>query len=397
MIYYRKRSIRKYRSKSYRQFRAVIFLFIFLTPGSHILNGQTKQELNKIRSEINELENQLQIKRDQEISLLEKIEDLNRTIGLQRKLIIKLNDEKENLENDIIDTEKQLSQVQSQYNRLKEVVKKRMVSLYKKGRVANWAVLFSTNSINQAVVWLKYLKIIMDNDKRNLDLLQKKKEQIEDFRTTLNRKLREKENIIQEKNQETREFSNRIKNRNDMLQTIKKDQKFLQNKIEKKKEAFKAIQDRIKQEESKRRDTPEYKKYPGTGFGNLIGKLNWPVQGTIIQDYGTTRGGSSSSWYDNLGIDIKAIGGELVKSVAKGRVTYITWMRGMGNLVLVDHGEGYYTVYGYLDMVMVDKDMDIRAGDTIGRIGYADNLYGSTLHFEIWQGEKHFNPETWLR
>lgn len=397
MICYNNRNTIKYIVKFFRQNRITVFFFFVLIPGLHILYAQTDQELNKIRSEINELENQLQIKRDQEISLLEKIEDLNRTIGLQRKLIIKLNEEKENIEQDIRDIEQQLTQVQSQYNRLKEVVTKRMISLYKKGRVADWAVLFSTNSINQAVVWLKYLKIIMDNDKRNLDLLQKKQEQIRTFKAVLDRKLREKQHIIQEKNQETREFSNRKKNRNDMLQTIKQDQRFLQNKIEKKKKAFKAIKERIKHEESKRRDAPEYKKYSGTGFGNLRGKLNWPVQGTIIQNYGANRGGSSKAWYDNLGVDIKAIGGELVRSVAKGRVTYITWMRGMGNLVLVDHGEGYYTVYGYLDMVMVDKDMDIRAGDTIGRIGYDDNLYGSTLHFEIWQGENHFNPETWLR
>jgi len=72
-------------------------------------------------------------------------------------------------------------------------------------------------------------------------------------------------------------------------------------------------------------------------------------------------------------------------------------MRGMGNLVLVDHGEGYYTVYGYLDMVMVEKDKDVEVGAIIGRIGYEDNLYGSNLHFEIWKGENHFNPQTWLR
>ncbi len=72
-------------------------------------------------------------------------------------------------------------------------------------------------------------------------------------------------------------------------------------------------------------------------------------------------------------------------------------MRGMGNIVLLDHGEGFYTVYGYLDMVMVDKDRDIAAGETIGRIGYEDNLYGPTLHFEIWKGENHYSPKTWLR
>lgn len=374
-----------------------ILSIILLLFGTQVLWGQSSQELNKIRSEIDNLENQLQAKQNQEQSLLEKIENINRTIGLQRKLITKLNEEKQNIERDIRVTELQLSTVLAQYTRLREMVKKRIVSLYKKGRAADWAVLLSSESFNQAVVWLKYLKIIMDNDKRNLDLLIKKQQQIENYSITLTRKLSNKKNIIREKNQETREFTKRKNDRNKMLQTIKQDQKFLQNKIEKKKLAFQAIKKQIRKEESQRKDSHDYKKYPGTGFGRLKGKLNWPIKGSVVQNYGTNRDRSTESWYDNLGIDIKALGGELVKAVAKGRVTYITWMRGMGNLVLVDHGEGYYTVYGYLDMVLVDKDMDIRAGESIGRIGYEDNLYGPTLHFEIWNGENHFNPETWLR
>ncbi|MFO7888731.1 MAG: peptidoglycan DD-metalloendopeptidase family protein [bacterium] len=375
----------------------IILLIILLFLGSQAVLGQSSKELNKIRSEIKDLESQLKTKKNQEQSLLEKIEDINRTIGLQRKLIIKLNEEKQRIENDIGKTENQLSRVQAQYIRLREIVKKRIVSLYKKGRVADWAVLLSSGSFNQAVVWLKYLKIIMDNDKRNLNLLKKKEQQIQTYKAELNRKLKNKKQIIQEKNQETQEFTKRKKDRDRMLHTIQQDEKFLQSKIEKKKAAFEAIKNRIRTEESKRQDTHDYKKYPGTGFERLKGKLNWPVGGTVVQSYGTNRDRSTESWYDNLGVDIKAIGGELVKAVAKGRVTYVTWMRGMGNLVLVDHGEGYYTVYGYLDMVMVDKDMDIRAGDNIGRIGYEDNLYGPTLHFEIWNGENHYNPKTWLR
>jgi len=371
----------------------LVFLFLIINP----LFGQSSRELDEIRTEINNLEEQLKIKKDQEQSLLEKIEDLNRTIGLQRKLVIKLNEEKENIENDIQETENQLTQVQIQYQRLREMVKNRVISLHKKGKVADWAVLFSSRSFNQAVVWLKYLKIIIENDKRNLDLLKKKEEQIQTFKTRLNTKLAEKEEIIQEKNQEAQEFSSREKERNTMLRTIKQDQRFLESKIDKKKMAFQAIKERIKQEESRRADRGGYKKYPGRGFAQLKGKLDWPVRGRIVQNYGTNREGTTQSWYDNLGIDIKAAGGELVKAVARGRVTYVTWMRGMGNLVLVDHGEGYYTVYGYLDMVMVEKDKDVEVGAIIGRIGYEDNLYGSNLHFEIWKGENHFNPQTWLR
>lgn len=381
----------------YISVRTAVTGLVIIISGFNSLRGQSNRELDEIRAEINNLEQQLRIKKDQEQSLLEKIEDLNRTIGLQRKLIIKLNEEKDNLGDDIRETENKLAQVQAQYQRLREIVKKRIISLHKKGKVADWAVLFSSQSLNQAVVWLKYLKIIITNDKRNLELLREKERQIQSFKNTLKRKLAEKEKIIREKNQEAEEFSKREKERNTMLRTIKQDQRFLESKIEKKEKAFQAIKERIKQEESKRTDTREYEKFKGKGLTKLKGKLNWPVRGSIVQNYGANQGYSSQSWYDNLGIDIKGTGGELVKAVAEGRVIYVTWMRGMGNLVLVDHGEGYYTVYGYLDMVMVEKDMKIDAGTAVGRIGYKDSLYGSTLHFEIWNGESHFDPKIWLR
>jgi murein DD-endopeptidase MepM/ murein hydrolase activator NlpD len=72
-------------------------------------------------------------------------------------------------------------------------------------------------------------------------------------------------------------------------------------------------------------------------------------------------------------------------------------LRGMGNLILLDHGGGYYSVYGHLAVVFVETDDELKEGDIIGQVGTEQSLYQTNLHFEIWKEQNHFDPVTWLR
>jgi murein DD-endopeptidase MepM/ murein hydrolase activator NlpD len=71
-------------------------------------------------------------------------------------------------------------------------------------------------------------------------------------------------------------------------------------------------------------------------------------------------------------------------------------MRGMGNLVLVDHGNGYFTVYGHLEQVNVNSGDQLASGEVLGILGDSKSLYGPVLHFQVWKESNHQNPATWL-
>jgi murein DD-endopeptidase MepM/ murein hydrolase activator NlpD len=101
-------------------------------------------------------------------------------------------------------------------------------------------------------------------------------------------------------------------------------------------------------------------------------------------------------WTENFGIEIEAKEGEAVKSVAPAQVKRVEWRRGMGNMVFLDHG-GFYTIYGHLERVAVAPGQEIPQGSEIGRIGDRGGFYGTTLHFEVWKGKNHYNPEKWLK
>ncbi|MCK4689209.1 MAG: M23 family metallopeptidase, partial [Candidatus Marinimicrobia bacterium] len=99
---------------------------------------------------------------------------------------------------------------------------------------------------------------------------------------------------------------------------------------------------------------------------------------------------------ENSGIDIKAEKGTPVKAILDGVVTTITYIRGFGNTIIIDHGSGFYTVYTHVENVHIYEKQYISTGTIIANVGESGTLSGSILHFEIWKNKIKLNPEDWL-
>ena len=100
----------------------------------------------------------------------------------------------------------------------------------------------------------------------------------------------------------------------------------------------------------------------------------------------------------NSGVDIAAKMGEPVRSVARGRVEYVSWLDGYGRTLIVNHGGGYYTVYAHLSEVRVAETQTVVPGQAIGAVGDSGSLDGAKLHFEIRAGKNAgtVDPMKWL-
>jgi septal ring factor EnvC (AmiA/AmiB activator) len=116
----------------------------------------------------------------------------------------------------------------------------------------------------------------------------------------------------------------------------------------------------------------------------------------VVSRYGRQLDARLNTWTENLGIEIQAAENDNVLCVAAGRVKRVDWLRGMGNLVFLDHG-GFYTVYGHLESVFVTLNEDVPAGKALGRVGDRTGYYGSSLHFEVWKGKTPHDPMAWLK
>lgn len=136
---------------------------------------------------------------------------------------------------------------------------------------------------------------------------------------------------------------------------------------------------------------------PGaTGFAALRGRLPLPTAGAIEMGFGTRTDPRYDTVTVHKGVDIRAPKGTKVKAVAAGRVAHAGWLRGYGNLVILDHGGGYYTLMAHLDRMNVKKGAQVAAGEVVGLVGDTGSLKGAHLYFEIREGGRAVDPQAWF-
>jgi len=136
--------------------------------------------------------------------------------------------------------------------------------------------------------------------------------------------------------------------------------------------------------------------YPITSeqpFSTHKGRLTWPVAGTLLHDFGQPRVGGSIKWN---GVVLAAPRGREVRAVYHGRVAFADWLAGMGLLVIVDHGEGYMTLYGYNETTLKNTGDWVAPGDVIATVGDSGGRPQTGLYFELRRGTKPENPRRWV-
>lgn len=129
-------------------------------------------------------------------------------------------------------------------------------------------------------------------------------------------------------------------------------------------------------------------------FAELKGKLAWPVKGKVKKLFGRNKPQSELRWQ---GIVIEAPNGRQVKAVSHGRIAFSDWLRGLGNLVIIDHGNSYLSLYGHNESLYKSAGEWVEAGDVIGTIGNSGGQNKSGLYFEIRKKGRPQNPTGWCK
>lgn len=128
-------------------------------------------------------------------------------------------------------------------------------------------------------------------------------------------------------------------------------------------------------------------------FGERKGRLRWPLDGDVKARYGASRGVGDMRW---RGVLIDAPEGADVKAVSHGRVVFSDWLRGVGMLIIIDHGGGYLTLYGHNQSLYKEAGEWVRAGEVIATVGVSGGQRGSGLYFEVRSEGQPVDPLSWL-
>lgn len=221
-------------------------------------------------------------------------------------------------------------------------------------------------------------------------------------RQTLERKKQEKSKIV-------KSLSQKITAQRGEIKKLSRDEKRLSQLVErlakiipakpKSRTAKNSVPDNAEDSKSEKQIIANNNALPsdefaGANFAALKGKLRLPVRGDVINRFGASREDSGISW---KGLFIKANEGAEVKSIADGRVVFADWLRGFGNLIIVDHGNGYMSLYGNNQAILKQSGEIVRGGDTIASVGNSGGNETHGVYYELRRQSRPFDPLSWSR
>ncbi len=354
----------------------------------------------KLRQQIDQYRELINRQQHAESSALDLLDNYQQEIGLTRELIRTLQRDEIRKKHEIQQSEDKLNSLEADLEKLKSFYVQRLVFLYKHGRSHDLEIILKAKSFNQALTWIKYQKMLLENDRRNIKNIQKKQLQILQEKEHQKKVWQETRILLDEKSSESKHLTDQKKKQEQLLAQIRKDKPAYLQKIREAENSLTEIEQIIKAQETRRRQAaaiqtqkvPEYSDFP-----DLRKKMIWPIKGKVIKEFGNFRHPELKTVTRSLGIDIKAAPGAEIAAVADGVVARIQWIRGIGTLILVNHHGGYYTVYANVGDVFIDRDEKVQSGQVIGTVGEpgVDNI--SKVHFEIWENNEAVDPMKWLR
>lgn len=352
--------------------------------------------LEEMRQRIARLQQQVAAFEKSEGSALEFLRTLEEQIDLTNRLVGQTRREEQKKRERIATLEESLQQTADELRRLCELSARRMVYFYKYGRMREIELLLASRSLGQFLQWAEFEKRLADNDRRIFAGIEHKRQISAQQRGLVALELAEQQRLLTAKQREENVLKQRRRQRQELLRKVRKDKAYYQMQLAESQRAAERIKELIAKATSQAANSAE-SAWNGADFAQQRGDLPWPIDGQIVSRYGTFRHPVLKTVTERLGIDIAAAPGSTVRSVAPGKVTAITWQRGHGNLVIVSHANGFFSIYTHLADITVAPNELVEAGQILGTVGDASGDDGAILHFQIWQHFQHLNPEEWLR
>ena len=374
-----------------------------------IRNDIIKQnkELNVLRKDIINVEKKINTKIKQAISTTEFLINIENKILLTEKLVKSLKKEEQYMGELIEITKNSISKKELYITTLRKQMTKRVIYIYKNGIPSLAETILSSTNWNEIIYRTKYLKIITEYEKKMITEIKTTLNELIYEKKNFESALSKKKNLRSEHQKGSKQLETDKKIKRDFLNQVKTDKNKLEKKLEKKQKLVKEIESIItklqkNENEMQRREIElakirsEKKKEIAGNFSSLKGRMPWPVEGKIITHFGKQRNPELNTVTENSGIDIKVKSGSPIEAVLDGMVTTVTFLRGYGNLIIIDHGDGYFSVYANIDNIQYTENSYIQQYSIIGYVPKSKNN-DTRFHFEIWGNNIKLDPEKWLK
>jgi septal ring factor EnvC (AmiA/AmiB activator) len=358
-----------------------------------------QQRLESIRRERSDVEQELERLRTQVHSLSDELANIERQKETTNRIVNELDRQINTLSDQIDRTTVDLLLAQNALAEKRAVLERRLVDIYKRGPLYGYQVLLAAESFGDLLSRYKYLYLVSRQDRLLANDMSKLQRRIGGERQTL---VNARDALGRRKNERTEELDRYLaleRERQASLRETRRSAREARQRLSELDRDEKSLNDRIAALEKARREAEA--RGAATAAAAIttadLGQLDWPVEGRILYRFGTAAGPNNTRlpWH---GIGIAAPAGTPVRAIAGGSVSLAGPLGTYLTSVLIDHGGGYYSFYGYLSDAAVTQGERVTKGQLLGHVGGGSSDQGPHLHFEIrGQGGIALDPINWLK
>jgi len=354
---------------------------------------QKQQELRKLRLRMNEVRNKLESKQAEKSSATKALKDIEVRIGERAYVLRKINRHLRKQKRELKKLKKQQLKTNNKLSSQRNILGEQIRSAYMIGQQEYLKLLLNqedpaamgrtltyydyfhkarTHHIDEAITTIAELKKLSLQVKSKTKELKVSRQQQREAKQKLEDDFIDRASIIKALDKD-------IASQGSYLQKLLADEQQLQQLLNEIRNIMPSTLTEVDKRET---------------FSKRRGRLKWPVQGKVRKLFGTARQAKNLKWN---GVLIPSAEGKDVKAISHGRVAYADWLRGYGMLVIIDHGDGYMTLYGYNQALYKETGDWVEEGEVISTVGRSGGQEKSGLYFEVRVKGQPSNPVKWCR
>lgn len=390
----------------------VFIISIIVVLASNLMAQNPKDELKGVKREIKAQKQLITKTRKVEAVISTELREINRNLDHKTSELGRLDRDLRGVELNLGRTGHEIEKVSDDANRKRQEIERRLTSLYKAGELGTLRMFFSAESLPQIAENIRYMRSILDNDKRIFMEYNQKVEELRILKANLERDAVKKESIAQNISQKKREIEQEKLKKADYLVKVRHDRKSYEVSLKELQANASRLQSMMNRLEalSRRKLSLRHEKpgnrhkpladlppVPDRGFASQKGRMSMPVHGQVVESFGKHKHPEFNSYTFSKGLSISSSAGTEIKSIYEGSVIYADYFKGFGNMIIVDHGGGYFSLYAHAARINKKVGSEVARNETIATVGDVDSTKGPILYFEIRHQGKPVDPVGWVR
>lgn len=352
-----------------------------------------EKELKTLLRKIDKIKRNIDRKEDSKSGYIKELESIERKIGQVNQQIRATGKKIKARKSELSKLRATRTKHQRELSKEHDYLAEQVYAAFTLGRQERAKLLFSQQdpqALQRNLVYYQYFSnarvALIDEVQRNIDKIIETEQLIEQAKAEL-------EKNQQQLGQQKKELGADLGKRKTIIGSLDKQLKQQSGSLSRLEDEARQLQNLIKSIEEIFVDAPE-SEISHKAFAELKGKLAWPVKGKLKKLFGRTKPLSQLRWQ---GVMIEAPGGREVKAVSHGRIAFADWLRGLGNLIIIDHGNSYLSLYGHNESLYKSAGEWVDAGDIISTVGTSGGQKKPGLYFEIRKKGKPQNPTGWCK